>query len=253
MLLRETLLSVLQQPAVPAVELRRHRQPVWERNQWQSHALVLTGGRRCGKSTLQGQIRQTAKGKALTLNLEGTRLDELGPEDFARLFALLDEHHLDASIYLDEVQEVPDWQCLVRSLLDKGRRVCLAASNASLLGRELGSKLPGRHLSHEVYPLSYREFLEFTARQPGAASLQDDLARAAVLPRSSQKLNKALFCLATYYGTWCSATSCPVMPLRALQPLMTIMLHLLAHTSQPLSLQALPKDSPCTPWRKRAA
>jgi hypothetical protein len=54
MLLRETLHAVLDQPAVPpapAGELQRHRQPVWNRSQQQSHALVLTGVRRCGKST----------------------------------------------------------------------------------------------------------------------------------------------------------------------------------------------------------
>lgn len=244
MLLRETLLSVLQQPAVPpapAGELRRHRQPVWERSQQQSHALVLTGVRRCGKSTLQGQIRQRVKGKAVTLNLEDTRLYGLSPEDFAPLLALLDEHHPDASIYLDEVQEVPEWQRLVRALLDKGRRVCLTGSNASLLGGELGSKLTGRHLSHEVYPFSYREFLEFTAQQPGAASLQDYLARGGFAAALSAGAPQGAVLLRELLRDVVQRDIVSRHALRASRPLMTLVLHLLAHTGQPLSLQSLAK------------
>jgi len=49
-----------------------------------------------------------------------------------------------APVFLDEVQELPEWQRLVRSLLDRNRPVCITGSNASLLGRELASKLTGR-------------------------------------------------------------------------------------------------------------
>lgn len=225
----------------PAGELRRHRQPVWEHSQQQSHALVLTGVRRCGKSTLQGQIRQRVKGKAVTLNLEDTRLYGLGPEDFAPLLALLDEHHPDASIYLDEVQEVPEWQRLVRALLDKGRLVCLTGSNASLLGRELGSKLTGRHLSHVVYPFSYREFLEFTAQQPGAASLQDYLARGGFAAALSAGAPQGAVLLRELLRDVVQRDIVSRHALRASRPLMTLMLHLLAHTGQPLSLKSLAK------------
>jgi len=106
MLIRETLVSVLDQPAnspAPEPEVQHHQQPAWERSQQQSHALILTGVRRCGKSTLQSHIRQSVKGKAVTLNLEDTRLCGFGPEDFAPLIAVLDEHNLEAAIYLDEV------------------------------------------------------------------------------------------------------------------------------------------------------
>ena len=63
---------------------------------------------------------------------------------------LIIAHHPGAAVYLDEVQEAPDWQRLVRSLLDAGRSVCVTGSNASLLGRELGSKLTGRHVATEA-------------------------------------------------------------------------------------------------------
>lgn len=118
------------------------------------HALVLTGVRRCGKSTLQQQLRRRERGPAVFCNLEHTRLYGLGPDDFPTLLSVLDEAHPGATVYLDEVQEAPEWQRLVRALLDAGRRVCVTGSNASLLGRELGAKLTGRHVSAEVYPFS---------------------------------------------------------------------------------------------------
>jgi hypothetical protein len=44
-------------------------------------------------------------------------------------------------VFLDEVQEVPEWQRLVRALVDRQRAVCVTGSNASLVGRELGTRL----------------------------------------------------------------------------------------------------------------
>ena len=133
------------------------------------HALVLTGVRRCGKSTLQNQLRRRWRGPAVFCNLEDTRLYGLGPEDFPTILSVLDEHHADAAVYLDEVQEAPEWQRLVRALLDQGRRVCVTGSNASLLGQELGTKLTGRHASVAVYPFSYAEYLSFRHGDRGGA------------------------------------------------------------------------------------
>ena len=56
----------------------------------------------------------------------------------------------------------------MRALLDRQRAVCLTGSNASLLSRELGAKLTGRHLSFEVFPFSYQEYLAFVGQAPGA-------------------------------------------------------------------------------------
>ena len=77
---------------------------------------------------------------------------------------------------MDEVQEAPEWQRLVRALLDAGRSVCVTGSNAALLGRELGAKLTGRHLSEEVYQISlaFMPWLEPTLRKmPKPLSVTD--------------------------------------------------------------------------------
>ena len=241
MLLRETLTSVLSPPtavAAPARELRRHFRPDWKAS-GSAHALVLTGVRRCGKSTLQGQIRRGVKGHAVTLNLEDTRLYGMGPEDFPTLLSILETDHPRAAVYLDEVQEVPEWQRLVRALLDAGRRVCLTGSNASLLGREMGAKLTGRHLPHEVYPFSFREFLEFTSQKAGPQPLDDYLMRGGFAAALTAGPEQGPVLLRELLRDVVHRDIVSRHSLRSARPLMTLALHLIAHPGQPLSLQAL--------------
>jgi predicted AAA+ superfamily ATPase len=243
MLLRETLQAVLAAPSAGEVahhEVTRLFQPAWKAEA-ASHALVLTGVRRCGKSTLQGQIRRRIKGASVTINLEDTRLYGVGPGDFAKIMSILDAEHPKAAIYLDEVQEVPEWQRLVRALLDSGRPVCLTGSNASLLGREMGSKLTGRHLSHEVYPFSFYEFLEFTGQTPDAASLEDYLRRGGFAAALRVGPEHGAVLLRELLRDVVQRDIVTRHSLRTARPLMTLALHLLAHPGQPLSLHALSK------------
>lgn len=243
MLLRETLASVLTAPAAvgaSARELPRHFRPDWKAGS-AAHALMLTGVRRCGKSTLQGQIRRGIKGPAVTLNLEDTRLYGMGPEDFSTLLSILEAEHPRAAVYLDEVQEVPEWQRLVRALLDAGRRVCLTGSNASLLGREMGAKLTGRHLPHEVYPFSFREFLEFTGQKAGPRSLDDYLVRGGFAAALTSGSEQGPVLLRELLRDVVHRDIVSRHALRSARPLMTLALHLIAHPGQPLSLQSLAK------------
>ncbi len=243
MLLRETLRSVLAAPAdgnIAKREVTRRIRPKWKTSP-ASHALVLTGVRRCGKSTLQGQIRRGIKGPSVTINLEDTRLYGLGPEDFATIISVLDADHSRAAVYLDEIQEVPEWQRLVRALLDSGRLVCLTGSNASLLGREMGSKLTGRHLSHAVYPFSFQEFLEYTKQKSGAAALVDYLMRGGFAAALGVAPDQGATLLRELLRDVVHRDIVTRHSLRTARPLMTLALHLLAHQGQPLSLQALSK------------
>lgn len=124
-------------------------------------ALIITGVRRGGKSTLLHQLLHTAGKDGYYLNFEDPRLYEFEKNDFARLYSLLQELGC-KTLFLDEIQQVPEWERYVRHLLDNDYRVVITGSNASLLSKELGTKLTGRHLSHELFPFSYAEFLQFT-------------------------------------------------------------------------------------------
>jgi predicted AAA+ superfamily ATPase len=135
-------------------------------------ALVLTGVRRCGKSTLQAQLmrRSTA---AFYCNFDDIRLAGMREDDLAVWLDVFREiAPAAADVFLDEVQEVEGWQRLVRTLLDLGRKVCVTGSNASLLGADLGRKLTGRHESRSIWPFCYSEYLAATGSARGAESLR---------------------------------------------------------------------------------
>lgn len=142
MLLRETVAGVLAAPAVagapvpevPRRLLRSLRRPA-------GHALVLTGMRRCGKRTLQQQLRGRERGAAVFCNLEDTRLYGLGSEDFPTLHSVLDEHRPGAAVYLDEVQDVPEWYV---SLLIRANSTIVLGFPLSRSGVQDGRTLPNR-------------------------------------------------------------------------------------------------------------
>jgi len=79
--------------------------------------------------------------------------------------------------FFDEVQNATGWELFVRSLLDGKKHVVLTGSNASLLSRELGTRLTGRHLSYELFPFSYAEFLKLAGKKQGENSFRDYLQK----------------------------------------------------------------------------
>ena len=240
MLLRNTLVSVLAAPpaGLPADEVPRRLQETLPSPT--GHALVLAGVRRCGKSTLQQQIRRRSRDPAVFCNFEDTRLFGLGPEDFPTLLSVLDEHHRGAVVFLDEVQEVAGWQRLVRALLDAGRAVCVTGSNASLLGRELGAKLTGRHVSAEVHPFSYAEYLTFRDGERKVASLRRYLDERG-FPGALREPALGPALLRELLRDVVQRDIVSRHNVRDTRHLMNLALHLLAHTGQPLSLQSLAK------------
>ena len=137
----------------------------------QSHALIVTGIRRCGKSTLLKQLIDENESQKLFLSFEDPRLFNFELSDFEILDRIIENSKCE-TLFLDEIQVVEGWELYVRQKLDEGYRVAVTGSNASLLSRELGTKLTGRHISKELFPFSYREFLGFKNLQAGEKSLQ---------------------------------------------------------------------------------
>lgn len=71
-------------------------------------------------------------------------------------------------LFLDEIQEVPSWEKWVRTIYELNKaRVIISGSNSKLLSSELSTLLTGRHSDIVVYPLSFREYLDFkTEKSP---------------------------------------------------------------------------------------
>jgi predicted AAA+ superfamily ATPase len=133
-------------------------------------ALIVSGIRRCGKSTLLFQLLKERYPDALYLNFEDPRLYEFGPTDFARL-----DESIKASgssvLFFDEIQIIPEWERYARQKLDEDYKLVITGSNASLLSRELGTRLTGRHITKELFPFSYHEFCSFKGLSYDKSSL----------------------------------------------------------------------------------
>lgn len=126
----------------------------------QGFARVITGIRRCGKSTLMHQMMSENKEEnCLYLNFEDPRLVGFDTNDYRKLDAVFSRTQV-RSLYLDEIQMMPGWELYARQKLDEGFLVTVTGSNATLLSKELGTKLTGRHLRTELFPFSYSEFLK---------------------------------------------------------------------------------------------
>ncbi|QNN42891.1 ATP-binding protein [Pedobacter roseus] len=135
-----------------------------------AHALIVSGIRRCGKSTLLFQLLNSKYPDALYLNFEDPRLYEFENNDFLRLDNLIREQNISVLMF-DEIQIIPEWERYVRQKLDEGYKIVVTGSNASLLSRELGTKLTGRHITKELFPFSYHEFISYQKLEPSSESL----------------------------------------------------------------------------------
>ncbi len=111
------------------------------------------------------------------LNFEDPRLAEFELKDIEMLEEAFSEEFHEADLYyFDEIQNIAGWESYVRYLLENEKKVVITGSNASLLSRELGTKLTGRNLRIELFPFSYHEYLDYMERDDSKVSFQDYLA-----------------------------------------------------------------------------
>jgi len=128
-----------------------------------SHAVIISGIRRVGKSTLLSQIIHNFYGETgYYLNFEDERLINFQLADFNRLYELCIELLGERKVFFfDEIQNVKKWEMFVRRMQERGFKFFVTGSNASLLSKELATKLTGRTMMLELYPFSFNEYLTF--------------------------------------------------------------------------------------------
>ena len=127
---------------------------------------VITGVRRCGKSTLLQQLMGTNNihpGNAIFVNFEDPRLTQyLDHPLLEQICELAEENGQQRpfTFFFDEIQHVANWQKWINSNLEKrpGHTFVVTGSNSRLLSGELATSLTGRHLSTELYPFDLDEF-----------------------------------------------------------------------------------------------
>ncbi len=127
-------------------------------------SIVISGLRRVGKSTLLVQLAQTfyPNGEYFFVNFEDERFLSFTVSDFTKLHELLIELFGDQKIFLlDEIQNIEGWERFVNRMAASGYKFYITGSNASLLSKELGTKLTGRYIPVELFPFSFSEYLRF--------------------------------------------------------------------------------------------
>ena len=139
--------------------------------------IVLTGQRRVGKSYMLKMIRDIkAKDKnnnVIYVDKEKKGFDHI--KTYQDLNAYIDAHYQTGKmnyILIDEVQEIEDFECSVRSYrTEPDAEVIVTGSNAKMLSKELSTIIGGRYKEIHVQSLSYKEFLQFHNFQDGDDAL----------------------------------------------------------------------------------
>lgn len=174
--------------------------------QWKEEQVikVVTGIRRCGKSTLLVQYQSwllknnVSENQIISINFEELEYEEL--LDYKKLYTYLKERLCPGRttyIFLDEVQKVPYFEKAVDSIYVKPNvDLYITGSNAYLLSGDLATLLTGRYVEIRMLPLSFREFLEITKldKQQGLAEyLQTGgLPYVASMERTAEKVDTYL-------------------------------------------------------------
>ncbi|MFA5797602.1 MAG: ATP-binding protein [Candidatus Woesearchaeota archaeon] len=126
--------------------------------------LIITGVRRCGKSTLLKLIKNNLGLKdteILYVNFNDERLANFSTEDFQKILDYMQENKYpkNSLILLDEIQETTEWEKWVDRIKDM-HQLIITGSNSKLLSSELATVLTGRTLSIRLYPFSFKEYLK---------------------------------------------------------------------------------------------
>jgi predicted AAA+ superfamily ATPase len=144
--------------------------------QWKDEQVikVVTGIRRCGKSTLLAQFQAylrcngVSDDQIVSINFEELEYEEL--LDYKKLYAYLKKHLVQGKttyIFLDEIQKVPAFEKVVDSLYVKPDvDLYITGSNAYMLSGDLATLLTGRYVEIAMLPLSFKEFLAITGMNP---------------------------------------------------------------------------------------
>ena len=125
--------------------------------------IVLIGPRRAGKTYFMWDHYKTRKNHSIYIDLEHSAFKKITHKDLFEILSIFEEHYniKIKNVYLDEIQNLNEWESLVRSLLDTGYNVMVTGSSSKFLSKEVATQLRGRTLTYYLFPLSFREFLRF--------------------------------------------------------------------------------------------
>ncbi len=167
-IIQSILLDFQEAPLETGISRRLYIEPV------HGKAAVCIGVRRSGKSTCLFQIIQrlqdsgVSRQNILYLNFFDDRLHDLRSDNLGLIteayYAIYPEKKNTETVYcfFDEIQAIPGWEPFVDRLMRTEKcEIYLTGSSARMLSKEIATQMRGRALSWEIFPFSFREFLDY--------------------------------------------------------------------------------------------
>jgi hypothetical protein len=146
---------------------------------------ILTGVRRCGKSTILNMLKEKLReNKIPEEQIISYNFDSLEYEDIDTASKLYREVKSRLAkgkktyIFLDEVQEIDNWEKAVNSfMVEFDADIYVTGSNSRMMSGEISTYLTGRYVSFRIYPLSFEEYLDFRKEYAQPADLYTEFKR----------------------------------------------------------------------------
>lgn len=126
--------------------------------------VIISGIRRCGKSTLLKIIAKKIEKQAIYINFDDIRFSAFTISDFEKIEQIISElcsPNQKYVLFLDEIQNAEHWERWLNNLHAKGIKVFATGSNAQLLSSEISSYLTGRNKTIRLFPYSFKEYLNY--------------------------------------------------------------------------------------------
>lgn len=146
---------------------------------------ILTGVRRCGKSTILLLIQEELKNRnvqdeqILSYNFDSLKYENINTA--SKLYKEIETHlykNGKTYLFLDEVQEVESWEKAVNSfMMDFDVDIYVTGSNSRMMSSEISTYLTGRYISFRVFPLKFSEYLSFRKEYAELGNTHEELAR----------------------------------------------------------------------------
>ena len=133
---------------------------------------ILTGIRRCGKSTIMKMLMEEIRSKGIEENrIIHINFDSLEYEEIKtakQLYEYVKERLYSGGrtyLFFDEIQEVKSWEKAVNSLMEAyDTDIYVTGSNSRMMSSEISTYLTGRYISFRIFPLSFSEYIDFRSR-----------------------------------------------------------------------------------------
>lgn len=210
---------------------RREVIPDLEKAMKMKEITVLSGIRRSGKSYLMYYLAKKFGGAYI--NFDDERLINFDVQDFDRLYNLTGGK----TLFLDEVQNIKGWERFANRIQTKTKLV-VSGSNSSLLSSEFTTRLTGRTITFDIYPLSYSEFLNFKNLKPAIDTFEKYLDIGG-FPRIVETEEKVL--IKEYFNLIIYKDIIPRFNIKHAESLRELAVYLISNIGKPYTYRSLTK------------